>query len=162
MRDLRKKWSPEKRTKFLDALRKTGNMSQAAQSVGMGSRHMYNLREKDKEFAADWEAVMEEYADTLESEADRRAVEGVHVKTYFDKDGKVIGEERRYSDTLLIFRLKGLRPEKYKERMASEVVSTVRYEDDAARQQRIAELLQKRSELAALSGDGTGKKMPEA
>jgi hypothetical protein len=52
--------------------------------------------------------------DTLEAEADRRAAEGT-LRPVFYK-GEQCGEIREYSDTLLIFRLKALRPEKYRER----------------------------------------------
>ncbi len=55
-------------------------------------------------------------ADRLEAEAWRRAVEGVErpVGWYQGKPG---GYVKEYSDVLLIFLLKGLRPEKYRERM---------------------------------------------
>jgi hypothetical protein len=55
-------------------------------------------------------------ADKIEREAYRRAVLGVEKPTgwYQGKPGGVI---REYSDTMAIFLLKGLRPEKYKERL---------------------------------------------
>ena len=51
----------------------------------------------------------------LEAEADRRAVEGV-VKPLFYKGQRLPVEVREYSDVLLMFRLKALRPEQYRER----------------------------------------------
>ncbi len=53
---------------------------------------------------------------TLESEANRRAVEGVEKPVGWHR-GQPGGYVRDYSDTLLIFLLKGLRPEKYQERL---------------------------------------------
>ena len=50
-------------------------------------------------------------ADILEDEVDRRAVEGVEKPVGWHK-GKPGGYVREYSDTLLIFLLKGDRPEK--------------------------------------------------
>ena len=50
----------------------------------------------------------------LEDEATRRAVEGVEGPVFFQ--GRQCGVVRKYSDTLLIFRLKAMRPEKYSER----------------------------------------------
>ncbi len=51
----------------------------------------------------------EEVADLLEAEAWRRAVEGVEKPVGWYK-GKPGGYVREYSDTLLIFPLRGLRP----------------------------------------------------
>ena len=48
---------------------------------------------------------------TLEAESRRRSVEGWEVPVYHR--GKQIGTVRRYSDTLLIFMLKGATPGKY-------------------------------------------------
>jgi hypothetical protein len=55
-------------------------------------------------------------ADKIEREAYRRAVLGVEKPTgwYQGEPGGVI---REYSDTMAIFLLKGLRPEKYKDRL---------------------------------------------
>ena len=50
----------------------------------------------------------------LEDEAVRRGVEGVERGIYHN--GKRIATECEYSDTLLIFLLKGAMPEKYRER----------------------------------------------
>jgi hypothetical protein len=54
--------------------------------------------------------------DILEAEAHRRAVEGVEKPVGWYK-GRPGGYVREYSDVLLIFLLKGLRPEKYKDRL---------------------------------------------
>jgi hypothetical protein len=55
-------------------------------------------------------------ADALEAEAIRRAFEGQEEPTGWYK-GQPGGYVRRYSDTLLIFLLKGAKPEKYADRM---------------------------------------------
>ncbi|MBX6773030.1 MAG: hypothetical protein IRY83_14975 [Chloroflexi bacterium] len=52
--------------------------------------------------------------DALEAEAWRRAVDGVERPVY--QNGQRVGAVREYSDTLLIFLLKGGRPQKYRER----------------------------------------------
>ena len=51
----------------------------------------------------------------LEAEAHRRAVEGVEEPVGWYK-GVAGGTVRRYSDALLIFTLKGLLPDRYRER----------------------------------------------
>ena len=51
---------------------------------------------------------------TGEDEAVRRAHDGVDEPVFYQ--GKACGVVRKYSDTLLIFLLKGRRPEKYRDR----------------------------------------------
>ena len=55
-------------------------------------------------------------ADSLEAEAIRRATEGTLKPTGWHK-GEPGGYTREYSDILLIFLLKGMKPEKYQERV---------------------------------------------
>ena len=52
-------------------------------------------------------------ADTLEAEARRRAIEGVEEPVFHK--GEQVGTLRKYSDVLLIFLLKGARPERYRD-----------------------------------------------
>ena len=51
-------------------------------------------------------------ADTLEGEADRRGREGWSEDVFYR--GQVVGKRQRYSDRMLMFRLKALKPEMYK------------------------------------------------
>jgi hypothetical protein len=101
--------------RFLAAVGHSGNVTHAATTVGLSRRHVYRVRAADPAFAAAWYDAVESYADLLEAEADRRAVEGV-VKPLFYKGQRLPVELREYSDVLLMFRLKALRPEKYRER----------------------------------------------
>ncbi len=75
--------------------------------------------QEDPEYAAAFTEAQEEAADRLEEEARRRAVEGVDEPVFYK--GKKCGAIRRYSDSLLIFLLKGVRPEKFKERSSTEL-----------------------------------------
>lgn len=112
----RTKATSKKKSEFLEALRTHGNVSRAAKESGLYRTSWYHIKEDDPDFSAEWDSAIVHYAETvLETEADRRAVEGVHHKIYFNEDGEPIGEERRYSDTLLIFRLKALKPLAYRE-----------------------------------------------
>jgi hypothetical protein len=111
----RTKKTPEKYEKFLEALRKTGgNVARACRAEGIARQTAYDWKESDREFAQKWKDAVEEGTDDLEQEARRRALTGLQ-KTIFYK-GEPIGTEREYSDTLMIFLLKGNRPEKYKDR----------------------------------------------
>jgi hypothetical protein len=106
--------TPKKRSAFIDALRQCGNVQEACESSGVPRRTAYNWRDADADFAAAWEGAVEEAADRMEREAFRRAVEGTNKPVY--QQGRQVGEIREYSDTLLIFLLKGAKPEKYRER----------------------------------------------
>src|SRR5581483_3391490 len=66
------------RKSFLEALKATGNVSEACRRAGGFSRmHAYRLRDADPEFAAAWAEAEETATDSLELEARRRALEGV-------------------------------------------------------------------------------------
>lgn len=98
----------------------------AAARAGISRTNVYIASDKDDEFAAAMRRAHDEGADQLEAEARRRAVEGVTRKK-FDKGVPIIdpqtGEqyiEREYSDTLLIFLLKGRRPDIFGERVKHE------------------------------------------
>ena len=99
--------------KFFDALRETGNVSEAAKMAGHPRQNCYLWRDKDPDFKAKWDEAMDQAVDALEREARRRAQEGVEEPVYHL--GKVVGHIRKYSDTLLIFLLKGHRPQKYRD-----------------------------------------------
>lgn len=122
---------------FLAALRVSGNVTLSCQAAKVDRRDAYRVKEQSPDFAADWAAALEEAADLLEQEARRRAYEGVRRlkfdrgrlitipledaegKPVLDKDDKPVMVpyvEHEYSDTLLIFLLKGANPEKYRER----------------------------------------------
>jgi hypothetical protein len=62
---------------------------------------MYDWREADAEFAAAWDAALGLGGDALEDEAIRRAMNG--------------------SDYLMVFMLKALKPEKYRERSTVDI-----------------------------------------
>jgi hypothetical protein len=103
---------------FIEALRKTGNISAACRSSRFPRRTAYDRREVDPEFAAAWDAALDEAVDSLEKEAWRRATEGT-LKPVF-QGGAQVGRIREYSDTLLIFLLKGHRPERFRETVRQE------------------------------------------
>lgn len=63
--------------------------------------------------------AIEQGSDILEAEAWRRAVEGVEEPVY--QGGKEVGRIQRYSDTLMVLLLKGHKPQKFRERISSEV-----------------------------------------
>jgi len=112
--------TPKKVAAFLTELALRGNVTDAARAAGVTRSRVYEWRADDADFAAAWDTALDEAADVMEREAWRRAVEGVE-KPVFGSMGQglgsgEIGRVQEYSDTLLIFLLKGARPEVYRER----------------------------------------------
>ena len=97
------KTSEQQKRKALAAFVEYGTISAACKAAGIGRSTWYGIKKDDPQFAADAEHAKHEVADGLEQEAIRRAYDG--------------------SDVLLIFLLKGHKPEKFKERNYSEVRS---------------------------------------
>lgn len=106
---------------FLDQLRKSANVLLSCKAANVARSYAYETREQDPAFARLWDAAVEEAIDLLEKEAWRRAVTGV-TKPVFGSLGQgkgtgEVGAIQEYSDTLLIFLMKGGRPQKYRERV---------------------------------------------
>lgn len=107
----RLKLTPQKIERFLEALRQSANVSHACQSIGVSRRAAYDRRNQDAIFAAAWDGAVQEAVDELEAEARRRALEGTTRPVFYK--GEECGGIQEYSDVLLIFLLKHLRPEVY-------------------------------------------------
>lgn len=136
------KWTPKRREKFLRTLGKWGNVRLAAEAVALSRSRAYELRDEDPQFAAAWDAAVEEAADRLEQEAWRRAVDGWDEPVFGSlgsgEGSGEVGRVRKFSNALLIFLLKGSKPEKYVERVKGEltgkftgklIVETVNFAD---------------------------------
>lgn len=108
---------------FLEQFRRCGNISQSCRTIGLTNRtEVYRWQERDDQFAAAFREAEIEATELLEAEARRRAVDGVVKETPIFHNGVPVATitETRYSDTLLIFLLKGLKPDKYRERYQHE------------------------------------------
>jgi hypothetical protein len=114
-----KRTPKKKKTDFLRALEETASVRRACSKAKVPRRTVYDWREKDEEFEADFQKSRIIAADNLEDEAHRRGYEGYLKPVY--QGGKKVGTIREYSDTLLILLMKGNLPEKYKDRFAGEM-----------------------------------------
>lgn len=114
----RTKRTPEKDERFLAALAEGQKVGSACRAVGYSRTSTYEWREADAQFAARWQEAIDDAVERMEAEADRRAVDGT-LKPVFHQ-GVECGHVREFSDTLLIFRLKALRPDVYRERASVE------------------------------------------
>jgi hypothetical protein len=104
---------PQKRA-LLAAYVTCGRISQAASAANVQLRLHYYWKKGDPVYLEAWQEAQEMVGEMLEDEARRRAHDGV-IRTKFYKE-TIIAEEIEYSDALLIFLLKGAKPEKYRER----------------------------------------------
>lgn len=105
---------------FLAAFRVNGNVSRSADAAGVSRSRHYEWLDDDDDYKRAFADAEDEAGDKLEAEARRRAIEGVE-EPVFGSMGNGLGSGQvgtvvKYSDTLLIFLLKGARPEKYAER----------------------------------------------
>ena len=71
------KFTPAKRQQFIETLADTGNVTLAAEAIGMSRRQVYNVRETDQEFRAEWDDAIERSMDNLEHALRKRALDGV-------------------------------------------------------------------------------------
>ncbi|ATY33895.1 hypothetical protein CVN68_19650 [Sphingomonas psychrotolerans] len=92
-------WNDARRKLFLRALSETGSVRDACARARISSTSAYQLREKCKQFAADWEAALDTQAVTIEQAAYERAVLGWEEPIVHG--GQVIGQRWRYSESLL-------------------------------------------------------------
>lgn len=88
--------TPKKKEIFLTALRNAWSVRKASKRAGISRMTAYRWKGDDEEFSKAWDDAIEEGTDCLEEIAAARAMRGK-------------------SDTLLIFLLKGRRPEKYRD-----------------------------------------------
>jgi hypothetical protein len=87
----------------------------ACEMAGCTPPTLRNYRQADPGYDEQVAEAIEMGTDALEDTALKRARFGVDKPVFYQ--GEVVGSVREYSDTLLIFLLKGRRPEKYTERM---------------------------------------------
>ena len=115
-----KKSAPSQRTdnarpRFMAILKRTANVSLACRALKLSRVAAYERREKDPEFAAEWDNAIAEAIDHLEGEAFRRAFKGCRKPVF--QGGALVGHVKEYSDTLMTVLLKGHKPDRYREKV---------------------------------------------
>ena len=148
----------KKRDEFLDELRQGHTVQASCSAVGLSRTALYGLRDRDEKFRAEWDAALEEGTECLEEEARRRAYEGTRNPVFHK--GAIVGHIQEYSDTLLIFLLKGRKPEVYRDNATVKHEGEIAIEDagmtDEQRTLRIAAILQSAELRAAGPGADSG------
>lgn len=104
-------FTPERRTKFLELLRKRPNVTAAAEAVEVSKKTAYDAYHRDPDFAAAWNEAINGAMDDAEEELYRRGVEGWLEPVFYQ--GQEVGTVRKFSDTCLARFLQAHRPNKY-------------------------------------------------
>jgi len=100
--------------RFLLELSVCGSITRAAKLAGVSRTTIYHYMNAFPEFEVEVRRAQDIGADGLEDEARRRAFDGWDEPVHHL--GVATSMVRKYSDTLLIFLLKGVKPDRYKER----------------------------------------------
>lgn len=114
----------KKKQLFIEAYRRCGVIRYASEATKVQRSLHYKWLECDEAYAQAFAEAQEDAIDAMEKEAFRRAVKGT-LKPVFHQ-GEECGQVREYSDTLLIFLMKGARPHKYRDNV--NVSGTVNHE----------------------------------
>ena len=143
---------PNKRA-FLAAIAETGNITGASKITSIARVTHYDWMQTDMDYAAAFKVAMETAAENLELEARRRATKGTARPVFYK--GEECGTVQEYSDTLLIFLLKGAMPDKYSERYQSIMDINVTLEDKTPeeRKARLIDMLSKKQIADAIDMD---------
>ncbi len=104
-------------------VRETGVKYASCEEFGLGGnwvvRRIKELADQgEPEWLELWEESLELFADRLEAEMARRAIDGTDKPVFYK--GEVVGEIREYSDTLAIALAKATRPEKFRDNVKVE------------------------------------------
>jgi len=105
----------KRRRKALELIRSGEQIIDVADAIGVARQTLYALRRADPDFAREWDEAAD-IGDMIqlnecEKEADFRGRLGWLEPKFYE--GRVCGFIRKYSDGLLLARLKALAPEKY-------------------------------------------------
>jgi hypothetical protein len=92
-----------------------GQVAAAARAAKIARTIHYEWLKDEPPYAEAYERAKIQAAEVLESEAIRRAKEGVYEPIYYK--GRQCGKVLRYPDGLMQFLLRGAKPEKYREKV---------------------------------------------
>ena len=104
----------KKRQAFIAALAQTAQVMEAAKAAGFtDTSALQKFRRENEDFAEEWDHALEAATDLLVDEAVRRAKDGVHEPQYYK--GEIVGYTIKHSDAMLMFLIRGARPDTYRE-----------------------------------------------
>ena len=100
---------------WLDSFRASGNFALSCRRIKYTQQAVRKWLKNDPEFVRKYEEAKEESIAVLEAELRRRAVHGIDKPVWYK--GEQVGVVKEFSDVLLMFLLKSLRPEVYRDRV---------------------------------------------
>lgn len=114
-RNLHRGWTSERQRRFIAHLAENGSVFDAATAVGMSPRSAYHLRARDgaEDFARAWDMALRLAGGRLLAHAFERALKGGHRRLW--KNGELTIEEVTPSDRLLIWLLRRIGPEGFRD-----------------------------------------------
>lgn len=104
------KFGPAQRLLFCAHLAEHGAPTMACAEAEISYACMRTHYNEDDEFRQMYDDAMSQHRDRLYDEAQKRAVEGWIERPIVDKEGNVVGEVRKKSDTLMALLLKRADP----------------------------------------------------
>lgn len=116
-------WIVERKLRLLTAYIEEQSLRAACQTTGIVPMNHYNWLRADPNYAAAFDQAEKIIADNLEGEARRRAATGYNEPVFWR--GQQVSTVRKYSDLLLIFLLKGAKPDKYRDAWQQNVQTNV-------------------------------------
>lgn len=139
------KYTRLNKTKFLQSLRETGNITVSAYEVGVSRQTIYDRMKSDADFETAVRSMIAENTELKEYQIDHRAFQGVlepvfnagRMVCYPDLDwsGKPhpkAGQPvmiRKYSDSLAKMRMEALKPDEYARRSKNETRAQLTFDD---------------------------------
>lgn len=115
MNKIEKRPEIELQAEFIAAYMDEYSIGAAAAKTGIGINKVGKWRLIDERFEEAFNEVTKMLCCSLEDEAYRRAVRGVEEQVW--RDGKLMGTKRVFSDSLLIFLMKGKMPDIYRDKL---------------------------------------------
>jgi len=104
---------------FLSAYSILGNVTQSAKCVDIHPGTVSTWKREHEKFDEYYKMADTAHSHYLQSEAQRRAVEGIKEPVFYK--GEIVGHKTKYSDNLLMFLMKGKDPERYRDNARIEV-----------------------------------------
>lgn len=109
------------KTEWLEAFRKSGKITIACRETGVHRQTILRHREKDEEFEAAFDLMLELHASDIVDRIEERAMNG-YENDVFDKDGCAVGIKTTY-ETALAVKMLGRYDRDYKDRSEVDITS---------------------------------------
>ena len=105
--------------RYFRLLAQTGAKCASCRGAGFGSKTLRRFRRDQEDWVSREDEAIMKYVESCEIKVDKRAFRGVPKGIYYE--GVKVGSELHYSDSLAMFRLKGLAPDRYADRSKATV-----------------------------------------